>query len=195
MPQGVNVAVAGKDINRVVFHIYCPFSTFGDSPAKSLINLFLPVVNCHFEIEDSGPEEHADFETDAVPSRTMMNRKVGSVLGVGLLLGAASLWAHHGNAAFDMTHSVRMQGTVKDFQWINPHALIHADLKDENGKVANWKLELGSLGMLSRFGWSRNTVKRGDQVTAEGFRAKDGSAYMCLISIDLPNGQSMRGSP
>ena len=173
-----------------------PFSTFGDCSAKSFINLFLPVVNSHFEIKDSGPEGHADFETDAVPSsRTMMNRKVGSVLLVGLLLGAASLRAHHGNAPFDMTHSVRMQGTVRDFQWINPHALIHADLKDEHGKVANWKLELGSLGMLSRCGWSRNTVKRGDQVTAEGFRAKNGSAYMCLISIDLPNGQSMRGSP
>jgi hypothetical protein len=129
-------------------------------------------------------------------SRTVMNRKVVAVLMVvGFLLGVPSLWAHHGNAPFDMTHSVRMQGTVRDFQWINPHALIHADLKDENGKVANWKLELGSLGMLSRFGWSRDTVKRGDRVTAEGFRAKDGSPYMCLISIDLPNGQSMRGSP
>ncbi len=125
-----------------------------------------------------------------------MNRQVGIVLVVaGLLLGGASLWAHHGNAAFDMTHTVRMEGTVRDFQWINPHALIHADLKDEKGKVASWALELGSLGMLSRFGWSRNTVKGGDRVTAEGFRAKDGSPYMCLVSIDLPNGQSMRGSP
>ena len=162
--------------------------------------LFLPVVKCHFEIKDSGPEEQADMQLmrclHRPSSRTGMNRKVGAVLMViGFLLGAASLWAHHGNAPFDMTHTVRMQGTVTDFQWINPHALIHADLKDEKGKVANWKLELGSLGMLSRFGWSRNTVKRGDQVTAEGFRAKDGSAYMSLVSIDLPNGQSMRGSP
>ena len=129
-------------------------------------------------------------------SRKVTNRTVGAVLVVaGLLSGAASLWAHHGNAPFDMTHTVRMQGTVTDFQWINPHALIHANLKDEKGKVLNWKLEMGSLGMLSRFGWSRNTVKPGDQVTAEGFRAKDGSAYMCLTSIDLPNGQYMRGSP
>ena len=128
-------------------------------------------------------------------SRTVMNRKVRAVLVVGLLLGAASLWAHHGNAPFDMTHTVRLQGTVRDFQWINRHALTHADLKDENGKVANWKLELGSLGMLRRFGWTRNTVKPGERVTAEGFRAKDGSPYMCLVSIDLPNGQSMRGSP
>jgi hypothetical protein len=128
-------------------------------------------------------------------SRAVMNPKVGAVLVVGLLLGATSLLAHHGNAPFDMTKTVRMQGAVTDFQWINPHALILADLKDEKDKVANWRLELGSLGMLKRFGWSPNTLKRGDHVTAEGFRAKDGSAYMCLLSIDLPNGQSMRGSP
>src|SRR2546429_8719186 len=118
--------------------------------------------------KDTGPEEHADMKLmRCLPrksSRPVMNRAVGAILVVtGLLLGAASLWAHHGNAAFDMTNTVRMQGTVTDFQWINPHALIHADLKDEKGKVANWKLELGSLGMLSRFGWSRNTVKRSEE--------------------------------
>ncbi len=132
---------------------------------------------------------------DRPSSWTLMNRRLGAVLVAGLLLGAASVWAHHGNAPFDTHHVVRMQGTVTDFQWTNPHACIHADLRDENGKGANWKLEMGSLEMLSRSGWSPSTVKRGDQVTAEGFLAKDGSPYMCLLSIDLPNGQSMRGSP
>ena len=117
------------------------------------------------------------------------------MLFVGVLLGVASLWAHHGLAPFDMSHSVKMQGTVTDFQWKYPHAFIHADLKDENGKVANWALECGALEMLSRFGWNPNTVKRGDQVTVEGFRAKDGSPYMSLLNIDLPNGQSRRGNP
>ena len=124
-----------------------------------------------------------------------MNRRAGAVLVVvGLLLGAPSVWGHHGLAQFDMRHPVHMQGTVTDFQWINPHAYIHADLKDENGKVENWKLELGALGTLNRLGWSPNTVKRGDRVTVHGFRAKNGSPYMCLAEIDLPNGQSMPGS-
>jgi Family of unknown function (DUF6152) len=131
------------------------------------------------------------------PSSTpVMNRKVGAVLVVaGLLLGVPSLWGHHGLAQFDMKHPVKMQGTVTDFQWINPHAYIYADLKDENGKVANWKLELGSLGMLTRFKWNPNTVKRGDRVAVQGFRAKDGSPYMSLVEIELPNGQTMSGSP
>ena len=121
--------------------------------------------------------------------------KLCAVLAAGLFSGATSLWAHHGNAPFEMHHVVKLQGTVKDFQWANPHAVIHANLTDENGQVANWKLELGSLEMLSRFGWSQSTVKRGDRVTAEGFRAKNGSPYLCLVSIDLPSGKSMRGSP
>jgi Family of unknown function (DUF6152) len=126
----------------------------------------------------------------------VMNRKAGAVLLVGLLFGVPSLRAHHGLAAFDTTHTVKMQGTVTDFQWVNPHSYIYADLKDENGKVANWKLEMGSLGMLTRFGgWSRDTVKRGDQVTVQGFRAKDGSAYMSLGKIWLPDGRSLLGAP
>jgi hypothetical protein len=114
----------------------------------------------------------------------------------GILLCVASLRAHHGMAAFDTTHTVKMQGTITGIQWINPHAFIFADLKDENGKVANWKLELGSLGMLTKYGgWTENTVKRGDQVTVQGFRAKDGSAYMSLGRIWLANGQSLEGKP
>lgn len=126
-----------------------------------------------------------------------MNRKLRVVLVVaGFMLGVPALWAHHGLAAFDTTHTVKMEGTVTDFQWINPHAYIYADLKDDKGKVANWKLEMGSLGMLTRFGgWSPTTVKRGDHVTVQGFRAKDGSAYMSLGKIILPDGRSLLGAP
>ena len=127
---------------------------------------------------------------------TVMKSKVGAVLVLGVCLGAPSMWAHHGLAEFDTTHTVRMQGTVTDFKWMNPHAFIYADLKDENGKVANWKLVMGSLRMLTRFGgWSPKTVKRGDHVTVQGFRAKDGSPYMNLGRIVIPNGQSLEGAP
>jgi hypothetical protein len=127
---------------------------------------------------------------------TLLNLKVGGVLVLGLLLGVPSLWAHHGLAEFDTTHTVKLQGTVTDFKWTNPHALMYADLTDENGKVANWKLAMGSLRMLSRFGgWTPKTVKRGDVVTVQGFRAKDGSHYMNLGRIVLPNGQSLEGAP
>src|SRR4051794_16728778 len=80
------------------------------------------------------------------------------LLSVGVLLCLVSLWAHHGLAAFDTTHTVRMEGTVTGIEWMNPHAFIYADLKDSNGKTANWKLELGSLGMLTKYGgWTETT--------------------------------------
>ena len=113
-----------------------------------------------------------------------------------LLLGAPTLPAHHGLAAFDTTHTVKMTGTVTDFQWINPHAYIYADLTDDKGKTANWKCEMGSLGMLTRHGgWTPDTVKKGDKVTIQGFVVKDGSPYMSLGKIILPDGRSLLGAP
>jgi hypothetical protein len=111
-------------------------------------------------------------------------------------LGAIPLSAHHGLATFDTTRTVKMEGTVTNIEWINPHAFIYADLKDDTGKVANWKLELGSLGMLTKYGgWTESTVKRGDHVIVQGFRAKDGSPYMSLGRIWLPDGRSLEGKP
>ena len=119
-----------------------------------------------------------------------------TLLAAGVLISAISLWAHHGLAAFDTTHTVRMEGTITGVEWINPHAFIYADLKDANGKVANWKLELGSLGMLTKYGgWTETTVKKGDHVTVQGFLAKDGSPYMSLGRIWLPDGRSLEGKP
>jgi hypothetical protein len=118
------------------------------------------------------------------------------LVGTGVLLGAASVWAHHGLAAFDTTHTVRMEGTVTEFQWINPHAFIFADLTDDKGKKANWRLELGSLGMLSKYGgWTPATVKRGDPIRVQGFLAKDGSHYMSVGRVWLTGGRSLEGKP
>jgi hypothetical protein len=113
-----------------------------------------------------------------------------------VVLTALPVAAHHGLAAFDTTRTVKMEGTVTGIEWINPHAFIYADLKDDTGKVANWKLELGSLGMLTKYGgWTETTVKRGDHVIVQGFRAKDGSPYMSLGRIWLPDGRSLEGKP
>lgn len=126
-----------------------------------------------------------------------MNRKVRStLLAVVALLSALSVRAHHGLAAFDTTHTVKMEGTITGVEWINPHAFVYADLTDAQGKVANWKLELGSLGMLTKYGgWTETTVKKGDHVTVQGFIAKDGSPYMSLGRIWLPDGRSLEGKP
>lgn len=119
-----------------------------------------------------------------------------AVLMIATLPGVASLWAHHGLAAFDTTQTVKMEGTVTGVEWINPHAFIYADVKDSAGKVANWRLELGSLGMLTKYGgWTETTVKKGDHISVQGFRAKDGSPYLSVGRIWLPDGRSLEGKP
>ncbi len=119
-----------------------------------------------------------------------------ALMASALVLGLPLLRAHHGLAAFDTTHTVKYEGIVTGLDWINPHAFIYADIKDSAGKVRNWRLELGSIYMLSKYaGWTDSTVKRGDHITVQGFLAKDGSAYMSVGRVWLPDGRSLEGKP
>lgn len=88
-----------------------------------------------------------------------------------------------------------MQGTITGFKWIDPHAYVYADLKDEGGKIANWSMECRSLAMLSRFGWSPTVLRPCDKVTVRGFIAKDGSAYMSLQKVAFADGRWLPGAP
>ena len=124
----------------------------------------------------------------------MTNRlAVFPVAAVLLLLSlGGSAFAHHGFVSwFDMSKSTTVKGTVSSFDWTNPHAYIYFDVKDEKGAVEKWSAELGALGMLARAGWSRNTLKLGDEITATGNRAKDGKPIMHLDKIILANGQEL----
>jgi hypothetical protein len=124
----------------------------------------------------------------------MTNRlAVFPVAAVLLLLSlGGSAFAHHGFVSwFDMSKSTTVKGTVTSFDWTNPHAYIYFDVKDEKGNVEKWSAELGALGMLARAGWSRNTLKLGDEITATGNRAKDGKPIMHLDKIILANGQEL----
>jgi DNA/RNA endonuclease YhcR with UshA esterase domain len=93
-----------------------------------------------------------------------------------LMLAVLPLRAHHSFAAeYDTKKPVELTGTVTSIEWVNPHAWIHMDVKDENGKVASWNFELGSPNLLLRNGWRKDTIKPGDMITVSGSAAKDGS--------------------
>jgi hypothetical protein len=124
-----------------------------------------------------------------------MPRKAVALTALVLLACAPYLHAHHGLALFDATRIVTMQGTVTGFEWINPHPHIYVNVADDHGKVVKWLLECGSPLMLTRFGWTKTSVKPGDQVKVFGFRAKDGSPYMHMERIELPNGKALVGFP
>ena len=122
-----------------------------------------------------------------------VNRKrfVVFVLLASLFMVSRLTYAHHSAAEYDVTKVVSVKGTVTQFEWTNPHAYIHLDVKDDKGEVEKWSAELGSLGMLSRANWKRDTVKPGDQITAFGSRAKDGRTVMRLEKVAFASGQEL----
>lgn len=108
-----------------------------------------------------------------------MTFKIAAVLvGVGLLLAMRPVVAHHAFAAeFDADKPVTLTGTVTKLEWTNPHTWFYIDVKDQAGKVTNWGLEMGSPNGLMRNGWTRNSMKIGNEVTVEASRARDGSNH------------------
>ena len=106
--------------------------------------------------------------------RTRLTLAVASL--AGLLAAAVPVVAHHSFAAeYDANKPIKLTGTVTKIEWTNPHCFFHIDVKNEQGKIENWALELGNPNALLRAGWTPNTLKIGDSVTVEGSRAKDGT--------------------
>ena len=94
---------------------------------------------------------------------------------LGLFVFASSASAHHSFAAeYDNNKQVTVKGTVQKVAWVNPHAYVYIDVKEDNGKVTTWAFESLSPNALARQGWSRNSLKVGEAVTVNGFLAKDG---------------------
>ena len=111
---------------------------------------------------------------------------------VGLILPTAPVRAHHAFAAeYDADKPITLTGTVTKLEWLNPHARIYIDVKDENGKVVNWDCELGPPNGLMRRGWNRNSVKAGLVVTITGFRSKLSPTNANARTVKLPDGRQV----
>ena len=114
-------------------------------------------------------------------------------LVVGVLTVAAPLSAHHGTAAYDTTTTVTVSGIVTEFRFVNPHVLVYWDVKDEAGNIQRWSGERsGPNSMARNAGWTRNTLKPGDQVTISGRQSKNGTHTMAISKIVL-NGKDITG--
>jgi hypothetical protein len=146
------------------------------------------------------PEERKNLEPVqpsgfllSTPSR-IPSTKLFVVLIAGLALLSVSFpsYGHHGASMFDMVRLITVKGTVTSFEWINPHSMIYADVKDEKGNVQKWAIETrGGPNVLTRAGWTKDTVKPGDEVTFTGHPAKNGSNNMRLAKVLLADGKEL----
>jgi hypothetical protein len=87
-----------------------------------------------------------------------------AVLVVASMLGAAPSHAHHSGAMFDYDKSVTLAGTVKQFQWTNPHCWIELSVPGKDGVVEEWSVEMGAPLQLYQGGWKPGTLKPGDEI-------------------------------
>src|SRR5262245_46127571 len=123
----------------------------------------------------------------------MRTRLISMVAGAGLLLAAAApVLAHHSFAAeFDANQPVTLEGTVKEFRWVNPHSWLHINVAKPDGSVEEWMVEGGAPSALLRRGWTKNTLPPGTKVVVNGFMAKDGSHRANARDITFPDGTKM----
>jgi hypothetical protein len=123
-------------------------------------------------------------------------RAIPGVLAAGLGLFAASvpMLAHHAfEAEYDRGKPMKISGVVTKMEWMNPHARFYVDVKDERGSVTKWNFELGAIPVLLKQGWRRDSLKVGDQVSVEGYLAKDGSKMASASKVLLPDGRRVFG--
>ncbi len=107
---------------------------------------------------------------------------------------AGTALAHHSYAMYEK-RMIKLEGTIKDFQWTNPHIFLQVMAPDEKGEIIEWSFEGGGPGQLARAGWKFNSLKAGDKVEIGYAPLRDGSHAGGLIFVQVKGGARFDGGP
>jgi hypothetical protein len=130
--------------------------------------------------------------------RTTMRRQIAiAAIAAAIGLGAwGQAQAHHSGAMFDRTRQVTLAGTVKEFNWVNPHSSFAVEVTKPDGSNELWGVEMNSPNNLVREGWTRVTLRPGDKVSAVINPLRDGKPGGVYVAITLPDGKMLNaGAP
>jgi hypothetical protein len=110
---------------------------------------------------------------------------------LGFLMVSTPAFAHHGNSAYDMSKTVAQKATITKFEYSNPHTQVYYDVTDDKGNVEHWVAETTNPAMLNRVGWSKETLKPGDQVTLFVNPNRVGAKVTFLEKVQLSDGKEL----
>jgi hypothetical protein len=115
-----------------------------------------------------------------------------AIVAAGALLVTAGAFAHHSFAMFDRDKEVVLTGTIREFQWTNPHAFIEINVPNAKGEQEHYSIEMNSPNNLTRQGWKSSMLKNGDKVVVTMNPLRDGKRGGLFVAITFPDGKVIR---
>lgn len=124
-----------------------------------------------------------------------MKKRFSSALALIVLswFACLPLFAHHGEAAFSSGNKITMKATVTDWYWANPHCILQFDVKGDDGQVVHWAAETSAPASMINAGWTKRSLKPGDQVTITVEPVKNGRPLGRVLEVVFPSGQKVTG--
>ena len=120
-----------------------------------------------------------------------MSRLAAFAVGAALFAAATPASSHHSFAMFDRAHPVKISGTIKEFQWVNPHTWIQIMVPGTGGQLTEWSIEGRSPNILARRDWTRFTLKPGDKVTLTIFPLLSGQPGGAIAEVEFEDGRTL----
>lgn len=119
----------------------------------------------------------------------------GLILAASVLIFGSPLLAHHGSAAYDNSALTTLNGTIAEFQFIQPHPIIFLDTKNAEGNAVRWNVEMTAPNHLVHYGWNGHKLHAGQVIKVTGHASKDGKKVLNLYRIYDADGKEIPLGP